>query len=124
MFGALRDCVPVLKWCKHLETPETLLAIFEREVDAAMKEKILNPLCLTVENDLRLSSHLHLKQDDRNPFKVSPAPCVGWLPSLQPWSQPAVCWGGSLLSMIRQYMSTLELYNAVVCMGRFVCLLC
>ena len=100
MFGALRDCVPALKWCKHLETPETLLAVFEREVDAARKEKILNPLCLAVENDLRLSSHLHLKQDDRNPFKVAPA--LQRLPVPRPpalVSLPAVCWIGSVLSL-------------------------
>ena len=36
-----------------------------------MKEKILDPLCQEVEKDLRLSSHLHLQLDDRNPFKVT-----------------------------------------------------
>ena len=35
-----------------------------------MKKCVLEPLCRDVEKDLRLSSHLHLQLDDRNPFKV------------------------------------------------------
>ena len=35
-----------------------------------MRACILHPLCQEVEKDLRLSSHLHLQLDDRNPFKV------------------------------------------------------
>jgi len=70
MFAALRDCVPTLKWCKHQESSEVLLGMFEREVDGYMKERIFAPLCRDIEEDLRLSTHLHLKLDDRNPFKV------------------------------------------------------
>lgn len=71
MFAALRDCIPTLKWCKHQESPEVLLNMFESEVDGYMKERILEPLCRDIEEDLRLSTHLHLQLDDRNPFKVS-----------------------------------------------------
>ena len=35
-----------------------------------MKTCVLDPLCQDIEKDLRLSSHLHLQLDDRNPFKV------------------------------------------------------
>ena len=41
------------------------------QVSGYMKTCILDPLCREVEKDLRLSSHLHLQLDDRNPFKVS-----------------------------------------------------
>ena len=71
MFAALRDCIPTLKWCKHQESPDVLLSMFESEVDGYMKERILGPLCRDIEEDLRLSTHLHLQLDDRNPFKVS-----------------------------------------------------
>ena len=37
----------------------------------SLLQRILDPLCKAVEEDLRLSIHLHLKLDDRNPFKVS-----------------------------------------------------
>ena len=70
MFAALRDCVPTMKWSRHLESPQVLLESFEKEVDGYMKDKILDPLCRALEEDLRLSSHLHLQLDDRNPFKV------------------------------------------------------
>ena len=85
--------MPVIKWSRHLDhhhepqkdsedsqteeekvtrklSLQTLLKCFEDEIDGYLKEKILNPLCRTLEEDLRLSSHLHLKLDDRNPFKV------------------------------------------------------
>ena len=71
MFAALRDCVPALKWSRHQETPDVLLGQFEKEVDRYTKERVLDPLCRDIEEDLRLSTHLHLQLDDRNPFKVS-----------------------------------------------------
>ena len=40
------------------------------QVSGHMKKCVLDPLCQEVEKDLRLSSHLHLQLDDRNPFKV------------------------------------------------------
>ncbi len=70
MFASLRDCVPTIQWSRHLDSPQTLLKSFEEEIDGYLKEKILDRLCLALEEDLRLSSHLHLKLDDRNPFKV------------------------------------------------------
>ena len=70
MFGALRDCVPAMRLCKHQVQPEDLLGSFEKQVDKYLEEKILQPLRLAIEEDLRLSTHLHLQLDDRNPFKV------------------------------------------------------
>ena len=81
MFASLRDCVPLIKWSRHLESSQDLLAMFDEEVEGYLKDKVLHPLCRAVEEDLRLSSHLHLQLDDRNPYKVcvldvalSPAP--------------------------------------------------
>eukprot|EP00731_Ephydatia_muelleri_P001294 Em0001g1294a len=70
MFAAFRDCVPALRWSRHMEDTSPLLHMLESEVDGYLKDHILQPLCLAVEEDLRLSTHLHLKLDDRNPFKV------------------------------------------------------
>ena len=70
MFASLRDCVPLIKWSRHLESPQDLLTMFDEEVEGYLKEKVLDPLCRAVEEDLRLSSHLHLQLDDRNPYKV------------------------------------------------------
>lgn len=69
MFAALRDCVPAIRVCRHVK-PDDLLKMFEKEIDKYMEGKVLQPLCLAIEEDLRLSTHLHLKLDDRNPFKV------------------------------------------------------
>ena len=44
--------------------------MFDEEVEGYLKDKVLDPLCRAVEEDLRLSSHLHLQLDDRNPYKV------------------------------------------------------
>ena len=71
MFASLRDCVPLIKWCRHQESSQVLLTTFDKEIEGYLKEKVLDPLCRAVEEDLRLSSHLHLQLDDRNPFKVS-----------------------------------------------------
>lgn len=70
MFASLRDCVPLIKWSRHLESPQDLLTTFDQEVEGYLKDKVLDPLCRAVEEDLRLSSHLHLQLDDRNPYKV------------------------------------------------------
>ena len=70
MFASLRDCVPLIKWSRHLESPQDLLTMFDEEVEGYLKDKVLDPLCRAVEEDLRLSSHLHLQLDDRNPYKV------------------------------------------------------
>ena len=43
---------------------------FHCQVSGHMKTRVLEPLCQEVEKDLRLSTHLHLQLDDRNPFKV------------------------------------------------------
>ena len=70
MFAVLRDSVPAIRHCHHLDSPDQLLETFEKELDGYIEEKILQPLCLAVEEDLRLSTHFHLQLDDRNPFKV------------------------------------------------------
>lgn len=57
MTSCERSCDP--RWLLH-----------PLQVTGHMKKCILDPLCREVEKDLRLSSHLHLQLDDRNPFKV------------------------------------------------------
>ena len=32
MFTALRDCIPAIKWSRHLESPAVLLDLFDKEV--------------------------------------------------------------------------------------------
>lgn len=70
MFAVLRDCVPAIRLCHHHNSPDQLLEVFEKEMEGYLEEKILHPLCLAIEEDLRLSTHFHLQLDDRNPFKV------------------------------------------------------
>ena len=84
MFASLRDCVPLIKWTRHLESPQDLLTMFDEEVEGYLKDKVLDPLCRAVEEDLRLSSHLHLQLDDRNPYKVLLAYVFDVLPKLNP----------------------------------------
>ena len=78
MFAALRDCVPAMRLCRHQANAGELASMFEKEVDLYMDEKILQPLRLAIEEDLRLSTHLHLTLDDRNPFKVREGGRMGW----------------------------------------------
>ncbi|XP_059151833.1 WASH complex subunit 4-like isoform X4 [Physella acuta] len=70
MFAALRDCVSQMKVARHLESSEKLLEAFDREIMRNVNEHLLEPLCRSIETDLRLHIHLHLQLDDRNPFKV------------------------------------------------------
>ncbi|CAL1541419.1 unnamed protein product [Lymnaea stagnalis] len=70
MFAALRDCVPQMGVVKHLETSLKLKEAFDREITKNVTEHLLEPLCRSIETDLRLHIHLHLQLDDRNPFKV------------------------------------------------------
>ncbi|XP_019624304.1 PREDICTED: WASH complex subunit SWIP-like [Branchiostoma belcheri] len=70
MFAALRDCVAPMQHSKHLDSPQTLLNIFDKEIMDSMHEHMLDRLCRDVETDLRLSIHTHLQLDDRNPFRT------------------------------------------------------
>ncbi|EDO43986.1 predicted protein, partial [Nematostella vectensis] len=70
MMGALRDCVPILRQVKHEASPQVMLQSFEKEIDEALQEHFLRPLCRDIETELRLHIHQHLQLDDRNPFKV------------------------------------------------------
>ncbi len=92
MFGALSDCVPALKCCRHQEAPGVLLELLEREVDRYMKERILDPLCRDVEEDLRLGSHLHLQLDDRNPFRVCVCVLCVRVRVFHVWDSPLTGW--------------------------------
>ena len=38
IFTCLSDCVPMMKCSKHLESPDVLLAVFEKEVDSYLAE--------------------------------------------------------------------------------------
>ncbi|XP_061187838.1 WASH complex subunit 4-like isoform X2 [Saccostrea echinata] len=70
MFGALRDCVPRMAAVRHMASPRELMNAYDREVYEYFKEHLLDPLCQSIETDLRLQIHTHLQLDDRNPFKV------------------------------------------------------
>jgi len=70
MFGALRDCVPMMSMTRHLESPQELLNSFNIEINEQFQQNLLDPLCREIETDLRLHIHMHLQLDDRNPFKV------------------------------------------------------
>eukprot|EP00794_Sanderia_malayensis_P006146 gene6146-6852_t len=70
MFSALRDCAPQLKLNSHEATRDSMLEAFDKEIMANMKEHLLDRLCQSIETDLRLSIHRHLKLEDRNPFRV------------------------------------------------------
>ncbi|CAE1304616.1 MRT43 [Acanthosepion pharaonis] len=70
IFGALRDCVLPMEYVRHLESPQVLKDSFDKEVTDYLKEHLLDPLCRSIETDLRLHIHSHLQLDDRNPHKV------------------------------------------------------
>ncbi|XP_055882277.1 WASH complex subunit 4-like isoform X2 [Biomphalaria glabrata] len=70
MFTALRDCVPQMNATRHLESSQKLKETFDKEITKNVQEHLLDPLCRSIETDLRLHIHLHLQLDDRNPFKV------------------------------------------------------
>lgn len=70
MFAALRDCVPQMDMAKHLETSQSLKDSFDKEIMKNVNDHLLEPLCRSIETDLRLHIHIHLQLDDRNPFKV------------------------------------------------------
>ncbi|CAK8684321.1 unnamed protein product [Clavelina lepadiformis] len=70
IFAALEDCVVHLKRIKHFSSPLQLVEAFKEEITLSFKQDLLDKMCKEIENDLRLSVHIHLKLDDRNPFRV------------------------------------------------------
>ena len=71
MFASLRDCVPLIKWSRHLESPQDLLTMFDEKVEGYLKDKVLDPLCRAVEEDLRPEEVGHASSNVTN---VSRAP--------------------------------------------------
>eukprot|EP00033_Pygsuia_biforma_P003806 GCRY01004171.1.p1 GENE.GCRY01004171.1~~GCRY01004171.1.p1 ORF type:complete len:1139 (-),score=210.05 GCRY01004171.1:215-3631(-) len=69
LLGALGDCEALVRQAKHLENPTALFDALKKEVNAALNERIVQPLCRDIETDLRLHIHSHLDVDTREPFK-------------------------------------------------------
>lgn len=57
LFHALHDCCGAILSSKHVEDANTLLDAYEKFVRNSITEKIVNPLCIDIENDLRLYTH-------------------------------------------------------------------
>jgi WASH complex subunit 7 len=73
LFMTLQDAVGMLKRGAVHETPDLLLRHYQHEVEHAVKEQLLWPLCREIEKDLRLHVHSQYRQDAVNhldPFKT------------------------------------------------------
>eukprot|EP01094_Clydonella_sp_ATCC50884_P012957 TRINITY_DN2324_c0_g1_i2.p1 TRINITY_DN2324_c0_g1~~TRINITY_DN2324_c0_g1_i2.p1 ORF type:complete len:1145 (+),score=548.34 TRINITY_DN2324_c0_g1_i2:58-3435(+) len=66
MFAALRDVVPLFK-TTYME--EALTESYKKDVDGALQDNIITPLCDAIETDLRYHIHSHLEVSVRDPFK-------------------------------------------------------
>ena len=69
LLDAIMDCSSPLKSAKHLSGDETLVDGLQEEIQEHLKDHVLEKLCKEVETELRLSTHSHLKLDDRNPYR-------------------------------------------------------
>ena len=68
IYSAMRDIVPILKAAVH-RNPDELLETYKKELEQLLRENVVNKLCTEIESDLRFHIHVHLKVNDRNPFK-------------------------------------------------------
>lgn len=66
MLYALRDCVRSIN--NSGDNSESLKEMLETEVWDSLRKYILDPLCHDIETSLRLSVHVHLQVNERNPF--------------------------------------------------------
>lgn len=69
---AVMDCESALASVKHLANPRQLVEGHQKFIRRALDVHILEPLCASVETELRIQSHAHLHPTPRNPFKESP----------------------------------------------------
>mmetsp|Transcript_32874 Transcript_32874/g.82567 ORF Transcript_32874/g.82567 Transcript_32874/m.82567 type:complete len:1186 (-) Transcript_32874:28-3585(-) len=68
MFAALNDCARVIDEARHTD-PSKIRDRFCKKVIASLRQEIIARVCDSIEIDLRLHIHSHLKVSDRNPFK-------------------------------------------------------
>ena len=69
---AAMDCEVALASVKHLSNPTRLVDVHQKFIRRAIDVHIVEPLCASVETELRIQSHAHLHPTPRNPFKESP----------------------------------------------------
>lgn len=81
MLYALRDCVRSVN--NSGDNSESLKEMLETEVWEGLRKYILQPLCHDIETSLRLSVHVHLQVNERNPF-TSNIPDYGPLLRVRP----------------------------------------
>ena len=67
IFAALKDIVVAMGKCDPFA--KEMLLCFENEILSFLEDKLIEPLRLEIESDLRYSTHLHLKVKDCNPLK-------------------------------------------------------
>ncbi|ESO00575.1 hypothetical protein HELRODRAFT_82872, partial [Helobdella robusta] len=73
MLQALNDVTTSLLMTRHSQDSDlSVLRPYQRYVRKILNEDFLDVVCREIETDLRLSMHLHLQLDSRNPFKVVP----------------------------------------------------
>lgn len=51
---SLSDPLEMLKNIKHLEQPNSAIDNYKREIFEAFTKKVIKPICLQVENEIRL----------------------------------------------------------------------
>ena len=69
---AAMDCLKALASVKHVADASALVKRHQAFIRRALDRHVLEPLCASVETELRLQSHAHLHPTPRNPFKEPP----------------------------------------------------
>ena len=69
LIEALQDGFKPIASCRHLESSRDLADFYFDDVFDVINGELLSHLCTDIENDLRISTHTHLKLDQRNPLK-------------------------------------------------------
>jgi WASH complex subunit 7 len=69
MFAALNDCTRVIDEARH-NNPQMIRDRLAKKVISLLRQEVISRVCDSIEIDLRLHIHSHLKVSDRNPFKV------------------------------------------------------
>eukprot|EP00163_Fabomonas_tropica_P009505 TRINITY_DN1931_c0_g1_i1.p1 TRINITY_DN1931_c0_g1~~TRINITY_DN1931_c0_g1_i1.p1 ORF type:complete len:1034 (-),score=307.02 TRINITY_DN1931_c0_g1_i1:86-3187(-) len=72
VLSALRDPLALLRSQVHIEDQEAFVKSYKAEVEDALNEEIIRPLCRDIETDLRLHIHSAVHRDTQqapNPFK-------------------------------------------------------
>jgi WASH complex subunit 7 len=69
ILAATRDIIPLFTRAVHVD-PKVLIDGYKVELEDALKNQILVPLCRDIETDLRLHIHSHLEVSVRDPLKT------------------------------------------------------